>query len=58
MLLKDEDEDAKTTQASGLQTLSFEGGGPTRCHGVLEHGLHLHRNIPLTVGLFWDIQPR
>ena len=23
------------------------GGEPTRCHGVLDHGLHLHRNIPL-----------
>ena len=22
--------------------------GPTRCRGVLEHGLNLHQNIPLT----------
>ena len=24
------------------------GGGLTWCHGVLAHGLNLHRNIPLT----------
>ena len=23
---------------------------PSRCHGVLEHGLNLHRNIPLNCG--------
>ena len=27
--------------------LYLSRGGPTRCHGVLEHGLNLHRNIPL-----------
>ena len=39
-------EDAKTTLASGQQTLSLEGGH-TQCQSVLEHGLNLHRNIPL-----------
>ena len=39
-------EDVKTTQAGGPQTWSLEGG-PTRCQGVLEHWLNLHRNIPL-----------
>ena len=39
-------EDAKTTKASGPQTLSLKGGA-TWCHGVLDHGLNLHQNIPL-----------
>ena len=24
------------------------GGGLTQCHSVLDHGLNLHQNIPLT----------
>ena len=28
---------------------SLGGGGLTRCHGVLDHGLNLHRSIPLTI---------
>ena len=27
--------------------LSRGGGGLTQCHGVLDHGLNLNRNIPL-----------
>ena len=27
--------------------LYLSRGGPTWCHGVLDHGLNLHRNIPL-----------
>ena len=30
-----------------LDKLYLSRGGPTLCHGVLEHGLNLHRNIPL-----------
>ena len=33
-------------QASGWQTWS-PAGGLTVCHGVLDHALNLHRNIPL-----------
>ena len=28
--------------------LGLSGGGRTRCHGVLDHGLNLHRNIPFS----------
>ena len=28
--------------------LDLSGGGLTRCQGVLDHGLNLRRNIPLT----------
>ena len=37
-------EDAKTTLASGLQTWYLERES---FPGVLDHGLNLHRNIPL-----------
>ena len=29
--------------------LDLSRRGLTRCHGVLDYGLNLHRNIPLTV---------
>ena len=32
--------------------LYLSRGGPSRCHVVLEHGLNLHRNIPLSTLLF------
>ena len=28
--------------------LDLSGGGLTQCHSVLDHGLNLHQNIPLT----------
>ena len=31
-----------------VHKLYLSRGGRTRCQGVLEHGLNLHRNIPLT----------
>ena len=30
--------------------LKLSSGGLARCHGVLDHGLNLCRNIPLTLG--------
>ena len=30
-----------------VHKLYLSRGGPTWCHGVLEHGLNLHWNIPL-----------
>ena len=30
--------------------LDLSRAGPTWCHGVLDHGLILHRNIPLKLG--------
>ena len=30
--------------------LDLSRGGLTLCHGVLDHGLNLHRNIPLSRG--------
>ena len=30
-----------------VHKLYLSRGGPTWCHGVLDHGLNLHRNIPL-----------
>ena len=42
-------EDAKTMLASGLQTLSLSLSlSLTQFHGVLDHGLSLNRNIPLS----------
>ena len=38
----------------GLLKLRKQGGAPTRWHGVLEHGLNLHRNIPLTKRTFFS----
>ena len=32
-----------------VRKLDLMRGGLTRCHGVLDHELNLHRNIPLTV---------
>ena len=29
--------------------LDLSRGGLTRCQGVLDHGLNLHQNIPLTL---------
>ena len=38
---------------SSLRLLKLDklagGGGLTQCHGVLDHGLNLHQNIPLIV---------
>ena len=31
-----------------VRKLYLSRGGRTRCQGVLEHGLNLHRNTPLT----------
>ena len=40
---------AKTKLA--VYKLDLSRVGLTRCHGVLDHGLNLHRNIPLTAHL-------
>ena len=32
--------------------LDLSGGGLTQCHVVLDHGLNLHWNIPLTLFFF------
>ena len=34
-----------------LHKLAVEGG-LSRCHGVLDHGLHLRQNIPLTLWIW------
>ena len=34
-----------------VRKLYLSRGGRTRCQGVLEHGLNLHQNIPLTITL-------
>ena len=39
-------DDAKADELA-LCKLYLLRGGPTLCHGVLEHGLNLHRNILL-----------
>ena len=40
-----------------LALCKLDLGGLTRCHGVLEHGLNLHRNIPLMfLGRTWAIK--
>ena len=36
-----------------VRELYLSRGGRTRCQGVLEHGLNLHRNIPLVDDSVW-----